>query len=197
MSATRLLVLGVVRGFGRAHGYLVRAQLVSWGAQDWANVQWGSLYHALRKLADEGMLTAAHDVRSRVDYELTARGEAEFFRLLRAALREPGPRPDMLAAGLSLLPALRREEAIELLRARQRLLRATHQELPAEITGQPPHARELYGLWDHSIAGALDWAQRMIDRLIAGSYVMAGEPGAHFGTAGAWPVPSDSSHFGA
>ena len=47
MSATRLLVLGVVRMFGRAHGYQVRRELLTWSADEWANVQPGSIYHAL------------------------------------------------------------------------------------------------------------------------------------------------------
>ena len=48
VSATRLLVLGVVRGSGHMHGYRVGADLLSWGAGEWANVKWGSIYRALR-----------------------------------------------------------------------------------------------------------------------------------------------------
>ncbi|ALG10071.1 PadR family transcriptional regulator [Kibdelosporangium phytohabitans] len=191
MSATRLLVLGVVRGFGRAHGYLVRAQLVTWGAENWANIKWGSLYHALRKLADEHLLTAAEGSPGRVDYEITARGEAEFFRLLRAALSEPAPRPDTLAAGLALLPALSRAEAVELLRARQRILCAAQDEMPSQFPGKPPHVRELHGLWAHTTASNLTWTQQLIDRLDAGGYVMADDPAARFGVAGSWLPPAE------
>ncbi|CAM3424636.1 PadR family transcriptional regulator [Kibdelosporangium persicum] len=190
MSATRLLVLGVVRGFGRAHGYLVRAELLRWGAENWANIKWGSLYHALRKLAEEDLLiaTEAGTPPGRVDYEITARGEAEFFRLLRLALREPAPRPDMLAAGLALLPALSRSEAIDLLRIRLRALESSRQEIP---TGIPPHARELFGLWERTTDGDVAWTRQIISRLESGKYRMASEPGAVFGTAGAWPqVPA-------
>lgn len=35
MSATRLLVLGGVRRSGRAHGYTVRRELLSWGSDEW------------------------------------------------------------------------------------------------------------------------------------------------------------------
>jgi DNA-binding PadR family transcriptional regulator len=196
MSATRLLVLGVVRGFGRAHGYLIRAELVRWGAEKWANIKWGSLYHALRKLAEEGLLTATDtdEVAGRVDYEITARGEAEFFRLLKAALREPDPRPDMLAAGLSLMPALSRAEAIALLQVRQRTLRTTQDEYrhQGDDWDNAPHIRELFGLWTHTAAGGAAWTEQMIRRLRAGTYVMAGEPGAVFGIPGAWPSDADA-----
>lgn len=43
MSTTRLLVLGVVAGHGTTHGYTVHSELVSWGADGWANVKWGSI----------------------------------------------------------------------------------------------------------------------------------------------------------
>ncbi|OLT29722.1 hypothetical protein BJF83_10045 [Nocardiopsis sp. CNR-923] len=39
MSATRLLVLGVVRMHGRAHGYRVGRELMSWGADAWVVFQ--------------------------------------------------------------------------------------------------------------------------------------------------------------
>ncbi|MBP2327612.1 DNA-binding PadR family transcriptional regulator [Kibdelosporangium banguiense] len=199
MSATRLLVLGVVRGFGRAHGYLIRAELLRWGAESWANIKWGSLYHALRKLAEEGLLTAGDiDEAGRVDHEITARGEAEFFRLLKAALREPQPRPDMLAAGLSLLPALSRAEAIELLEVRHRTLRTSQDEYQHQNDNweRAPHIRELFGLWTHTAAGGAQWTQQMIRRLRAGTYLMAGEPGAVFGVPGAWPPDAELAGYG-
>jgi DNA-binding PadR family transcriptional regulator len=196
MSSTRLLVLGVVRGFGRAHGYLIRAELVRWGAESWANIKWGSLYHALRKLADDGLLTATgiDEAAGRTDYEITARGEAEFFRLLKAALREPDPRPDMLAAGLSLLPALSRAEAIALLEVRHRTLRTAQDEYRHQDDSwdKTPHIRELFGLWTHTATGGAKWTEQMIGRLRSGAYLMAGEPGAVFGIPGAWPSDADA-----
>jgi DNA-binding PadR family transcriptional regulator len=59
LSATRLLVLGVVRMYGRAHGYQVRRELLTWSADKWANVQPGSIYHALKKMTAEDLLDLA------------------------------------------------------------------------------------------------------------------------------------------
>src|SRR5690606_35597363 len=91
MSATRLLVLGTVRIFGTAHGYLVHNELTTWGADEWANVKWGSIYHALRQMATKGLLdsTVTDDHLGRVDYTITPAGDEEFFRLLRSALKTP------------------------------------------------------------------------------------------------------------
>jgi hypothetical protein len=51
-----LLVLGVVRMYGRAHGYQVRRELLGWSADKWANVQPGSIYHALKKMTAKEQL---------------------------------------------------------------------------------------------------------------------------------------------
>lgn len=183
MSATKLLVLGIVRMQGRAHGYLVRSELLSWGADEWAHVKFGSIYHALRQLAKEGLLesTDIPDWPGRVDYEITSEGDEEFMRLLRDALRQGNNRQDVLGAALVLLPALRREEAVGLLRERVDSLSAEQGELVTRVRDassekqERVHIRELLGLWEHSAASQVAWANELIKRLDAGEYVMAGE----------------------
>ncbi|WP_214407710.1 PadR family transcriptional regulator [Pseudonocardia lacus] len=188
MSATRLLVLGIVRGYGRAHGYRVGSDLLSWGADEWANVKWGSIYHALRKLTADGFLLDRDEVPGRTDYELTERGEAEFQRLLRDALRRPNPRPDLIGAALAMLPSLPRADAVRLLRERLAALEETRDKARAQVEGwaDPPHVRELFGLWEHTAAGGAEWTRGLIQRLEAGAYPMAGEPDSP-GTPGSWP----------
>ena len=190
VSATRLLVLGVVRGYGRVHGYRVGADLQSWGAGEWANVKWGSIYHALRQATRAGLLRDHDDVPGRTDYELTERGEAEFGRLLRDALRHAQPRPDLLGAALALLPALTRDEALALLRERLTALEQRREKAQAQLDGwtDPPHVRELFGLWETGAAAGVEWTRRLIGRLTDGAYAMAGEPGSP-GRPGSWSVP--------
>jgi DNA-binding PadR family transcriptional regulator len=188
MSATRLLVLGVVRGYGRAHGYRVGNDLLSWGADEWANVKWGSIYHALRALTQAGFLLDHNDVPGRTDYELTERGEAEFMQLLRDAVRRPQPRPDFLGAALAMLPSLPRAEAIRLLQERLTTLEGTRDKARAQIDAlvDPPHVQELFGLWEHNAVSSADWTRGLIERLEAGAYLMAGEAGSP-GRPGSWP----------
>ena len=189
MSATRLLVLGIVRGYGRAHGYRVGNDLLSWGADEWANVKWGSIYHALKALTRSGSLLDHDDVPGRTDYELTERGEHEYMSLLRDALRRPQPRPDFLGAALAMLPSLGRGEAIGLLRERLTTLEQIRDKAQAQVDGwtYPPHVTELFGLWQHDAAGGAVWTRGLIERLEAGAYPMAGEPGSP-GKPGSWPV---------
>ncbi len=181
-------MLGIVRGYGRAHGYRVGSDLLSWGADEWANVKWGSIYHALRKLTADGFLLDRDEVPGRTDYELTERGEAEFQRLLRDALRRPNPRPDLIGAALAMLPSLPRADAVRLLRERLAALEETRDKARAQVEGwaDPPHVRELFGLWEHTAAGGAEWTRGLIQRLEAGAYPMAGEPDSP-GTPGSWP----------
>ena len=58
MKPVRLLVLGALRRRVRAHGYQVRADLESWGAHEWSTATSGSVYHALKSMAGQGLLVA-------------------------------------------------------------------------------------------------------------------------------------------
>ncbi|MBB5953552.1 DNA-binding PadR family transcriptional regulator [Saccharothrix tamanrassetensis] len=189
MSATRLLVLGVVRGYGRAHGYLIGNDLMSWGAGEWANVKWGSIYHALKQLTKDGCLTDETVPPARTDYVLTAKGEQEFRRLLRDALRRPETRPDMLAAGLALLPSLTRADAVALLHERLAALESRRDTAREQAAGwgEPAHVRELFGLWEHTAGSGVAWTRGLLERLEAGAYPMAGDRGSP-GGPGSWSI---------
>jgi DNA-binding PadR family transcriptional regulator len=197
VSATRLLVLGVVRMYGQAHGYQVRRELLGWSADKWANVAPGSIYHALKKMAGERLIeevpgaAEAHGP-DRVAYRLTADGEAEFQVLLEKMLSTPdGSAQDSygLAAAITFLTALPRERAISLLLHRLTHLDGQHAAARSLLDnsadwGQPPHVSELYRLWLASLDSTLEWARSLVARLEAGEYTMADEGASAFGTAG-------------
>ncbi len=91
MSSTQLLVLGVVRTSQPVHGYDVRRTLLTWRADEWATVNPGSVYHALKALTRDGFLRIAETSRrgsrpERTTCELTTDGETEFLTLLRESL---------------------------------------------------------------------------------------------------------------
>ncbi|GAA4901146.1 DNA-binding PadR family transcriptional regulator [Stackebrandtia albiflava] len=192
MSATRLMVLGVVRIHGTAHGYLVQNELLAWNAHEWANIKWGSLYHALKQMTKQGLLTAqdAGDGSWRVDYTITPAGDVEFLRLLRSALAHPEHRPDALAAALGFFTALPRAEVIELLRSRvaalesERDVKAKQSRQAAERPSQVGHISELFGLWVHAADSGIAWTRSLIDRLERGDWTMADDDPHAFGTPG-------------
>lgn len=191
MSATRLLVLGVVRMHGETHGYQVRRELHTWSADRWANVQPGSIYHALKKMTAENLLEQVEAPGGagpdRTAYRLTDEGEREFQLLLARALAEPDPAGADRAAGIVLMTTLPRKRAISLLR--QQLVRLESDERVAGLLAadtkaaeQPPHVSELFRLWGAHAMASVTWLRGVIERLEAGEYGMADDPGQSFGS---------------
>jgi DNA-binding PadR family transcriptional regulator len=88
MSTSRLMILGLLKRMQPAHGYDVKRELESWQAHEWANIAPGSIYHALRKLSEDGLLeeVTTEQVGSRParsTYRTTPKGDLEFEELLR------------------------------------------------------------------------------------------------------------------
>ncbi|MEU7049330.1 PadR family transcriptional regulator [Streptomyces eurythermus] len=186
MSAIRLLVLGAVRQHGRAHGYQVRNDLEYWGAHEWSNAKPGSVYHALKQMARQGLLHAHETAPStaggppRTEYEITGRGEEEFFRLLRESLVSYDQKPDVRSAAIGFLVELTRAEALELLRERIRRIgrwrdSVTGEYLPEGGPQQLGHIGEIMRMWLHTADSDAAWTRGLIDRLEAGAYTFAGE----------------------
>ncbi|OOC54789.1 MULTISPECIES: PadR family transcriptional regulator [Nocardiopsis] len=188
MSAIRLLVLGAVRLHGRAHGYQVRGDLELWGAHEWSSAKPGSIYHALKQMAGQGLLHA-HEVAPstaggppRTEYEVTEAGTREYFALLRAAVSSYGERLDVLSAGLGFIVDLSREEAVELLGRRVEGLEEWRRGVvgyytPEEGPGQMGHIGEIMDMWVHSAEADAEWTRALIRRIEGGAYSFAGEGG--------------------
>ncbi|MEV8541194.1 PadR family transcriptional regulator [Streptomyces sp. NPDC051572] len=185
MSAIRLLVLGAVRQHGRAHGYQVRGDLEYWGAHEWSNAKPGSVYHALKQMARQGLLRAHETGPStaggppRTEYEITRRGAEEFLSLLRASLRAYDRRPDVLTAALGFVVELPREEAVGLLKERLHGLEKWHSAvtdyyLPEEGPGVLGHIGEVMNLWLRSAESEAAWCRGLIERMEGGAYTFAG-----------------------
>ncbi|EHR63140.1 PadR family transcriptional regulator [Saccharomonospora cyanea] len=194
MSAVRLLVLGVVRMHGRAHGYVVRRELLSWSADTWANVQPGSIYHALKKMNSENLLarvdTGDEGRPDKVTYELTADGERYFDQQLAKMLAEVRRDPSAnyaFAAAVAFLPTLTRDRAISLLEYRLTQLTGGLANLDVALDhgtdwGQPQHVSALYRLWRAHVETDIGWTEDLLSRLRAGEYVMADDAGHSFGS---------------
>lgn len=186
MSAVRLLVLGAVRRREPAHGYQVRTDLEIWGAHEWSRATSGSVYHALKAMAEDGLLLAHESTPSeaggppRAMYEVTEEGERAYFALLRKALSSREPRLDLLAAGVGLNADLPRAEAVELLRRRARAMDEWRDSITAHL---PPDVDleswgpvgEVINLWLHTATSRAEWTHRLLRRLEEGAFRMAGD----------------------
>ncbi|WP_411087432.1 PadR family transcriptional regulator [Streptomyces sp. 061-3] len=186
MSAIRLLVLGAVRQHGRAHGYQVRNDLEYWGAHEWSNAKPGSIYHALKQMAKQGLLVAHETAPSiaggppRTEYEITERGTEEYLALLRAALTAYDQKMDVLSAGIGFIVDLERSEAVALLRERVAGLAAwrasvTEYYTPEDGPESLGHIGEIMNMWVHSADAGAEWTRGLIARIEGGAYTFAGE----------------------
>jgi DNA-binding PadR family transcriptional regulator len=115
----RLFVLGLLLRRPMS-GYEVQRILQLNRTDLWAGILSGSIYHALKKLEAEGMVTLSVTERSgnraRAIYAITTGGEAEYRTLLREAWRSPTPHfPSGLYAALSFTDDLPRAEVLALL----------------------------------------------------------------------------------
>jgi DNA-binding PadR family transcriptional regulator len=173
-----MMILGLVQWMQPVHGYDVRRELLSWSADKWANVQPGSIYHALRKLSEEGLLreVATEQVGARparTTYEITDKGAAEFQSLLRGNWWNVATPTDPFMAAFSFLPALPREEASAALRNRATQLRAAVEQLQAAQKADWADDKPVFVSWmwqltiDRSEAD-IAWCHRTAERIESG-----------------------------
>lgn len=181
MSTVRLLVLGVVRMRGAAHGYAIHRELMAWRVDTWTAVKPPSIYHAVKQLDREGLLSgsAGQDIPHgppRVEYRITAAGEEEFFRLLEIALLSHDI--EEFGAGIAFMQSLPRRRVVELLTQQRAITKRIDVELD-EMKPQwpdpdaPPHAEYLLDLWRGVFQSNARWTTAMLDRLSAGEFRFA------------------------
>ncbi|MDQ4008478.1 MAG: PadR family transcriptional regulator [Actinomycetota bacterium] len=179
---TRLLVLGAVCLFEPVNGYQVRRELLSWGVEDWAHINPGSIYTVLATLTRQGHLRR-HDVperaRSVAVYTVTDAGHTEFEVMLASALETvdvASPLPFHVA--LAMVPLVPREQYVghlEVRRARLAVRLDEYRAVDGSEESVPPHALAVPELWASLVRAELDWVDRMLGRVRAGDFDFRGE----------------------
>ncbi len=114
---TRLMILGLLSNRAMT-GYEIQQELQLYHTDQWAGILSGSVYHALKKLEQEGMieldLIEKTGNRSKASYKLTETGNAELYKLLADSLKESSAvYPTTLYTGLTFLHMLTKDKAIE------------------------------------------------------------------------------------
>lgn len=113
---TRLVLLGLLTRRPMS-GYEIQQYLEMIRIDQWTSILPGSIYHALKKMAAEGLVRVdavqRTGFRTRVIYAITPAGREEYRRLLRAAWRTlPRSLPSDLYLTLGFVDDLPREEVI-------------------------------------------------------------------------------------
>ena len=181
VSTTRMMILGLVRMMQPVHGYDVRRELLSWQADKWANVQPGSIYHALRKLTEEGLLREVeHRARSAAGRRAPAtRSPTKGSRRVRDAParavveRQADDRSVrrgvLVPAGAAARGGGRRRCATG-----RRLLPASVESLRASIASawisdyKPTHVAWMFELGIARMEGEIAWCERVADLVESG-----------------------------
>jgi DNA-binding PadR family transcriptional regulator len=193
MSATRLLVLGVIRIQQPVHGYDVRRELLTWRIEEMTNVKPGSIYSAIRTLERDGCV-AVHSRESedsrpeRTSYVLTAKGESEFQLLLRQSWWRFDMPAEPLIPALSMMMFMSREELLGALQSRidhlaghLKGLAFTRETIRDGATGAeggiPEHVREIIDFMTARARSEQDWTKTLLRRLRRGAYHFADEGG--------------------
>jgi DNA-binding PadR family transcriptional regulator len=99
MSSVRLYILGALAELGPMHGHQIRREAQTNRTELWTDIKVGSLYAALGRMADEGIIEAVRTERAgnmpaRTVYAITDTGRQELAVLRGDALREVRLRPD-------------------------------------------------------------------------------------------------------
>jgi DNA-binding PadR family transcriptional regulator len=178
--STRLVILGFLRR-RPLYGYEIK-HIIELVMGDWTNIAFGSIYFALRKLAEEGFIekvgTEQEGSRpSRTVYQITDTGREEFLRLLREVWREVEPQYFTFDIGLSFIEALPIKEVEGHLRKRVKHLEHIVQYLDAHEAEQladehVPHCLTA-AVFDHHrvhINAELAWTRDLLEKVEQGIY---------------------------
>lgn len=187
MSTTRLIVLGAVKQFQPVHGYFLRRELMTWHVDEWARIQPGSIYNALRALEVDGYIqesgTETEGRRpARTTYRITPAGEVELQRMLRDNLwNVEAFDTQSIMTIASFMFVLSRPEVIAGLEHRLIKIDAiitangfnVQDTLQSETT--PRYVREIFDLSTARLTAEKQWTNALLTRLRGGEYVFAGE----------------------
>ena len=178
--SVRLVILGLLRQ-QPLHGYEIK-QIIEDEMGDWTSIAFGSIYFALDKLAEEGMIkhiaTEQESNRpSRNIYEITKAGQKEFLRLLRETWSSFERQYFALDIGIAFMDALPADEIKGYLNNRINTLASTLQNLDAHQKEQlaraevPPSAAMIFEHSRTHLATELAWTRDLLAKIDSGKFV--------------------------
>ena len=125
---TRLLVLGIL-DMQPMSGYDIKRMMQLTDAERWGGVLIGSIYHALKKLEDEGLIEVFNiemtGHRQKATYRITAAGQEHLKELVFSSMQELSAcYPSTLYSGLSFSHRISKDDTRRALTEQLELLKA-------------------------------------------------------------------------
>lgn len=175
MSAIRILLLGVLVQQGPKHGYEIRQELESWNAEQWANIAYGSIYFALKKMSQEGLIKILEnkddEKPGRILYEITETGKNQFMSMLRNQWWEMKPIIDPFQVALTFMNCMPKDELILALEHKADNLRANIKAMTRMIPirmaddAWPRHIAENFRLVTAHYEAELKWVEAVLEKI--------------------------------
>jgi len=164
-NMTRLIVLGAVRQFEPVHGYFLRRELMSWHVNEWANIQPGSIYNALKSLKHDGYIQetgteTAGKRPERTMYRTTTQGVVELMQLLRKILwtvETFDTAPTMALTSFMFLLSRIASNGFDIADV-------------GRFNTTPDYVREIFELSSLRLGAEQEWTRRLLQRVAAGDY---------------------------
>ena len=172
MTNAELAVLSLLSEKPR-HGYDIEAQIEDRGMRDWTDIGFSSIYAILKKLEKKGWVEAEYaqsvgQGAPRKVYRITTSGlEAQLSAVIEA-LSNPGRHNSSLLLGLSNLPVISKDQALEALGQYGMALEARLGQLLMRADEQQPLPDFVEAMFDYStamIATELAWLNEYIQKL--------------------------------
>jgi DNA-binding PadR family transcriptional regulator len=178
--STRLVILGLLRD-QPLYGYELK-QIIEEQMGDWTSIAFGSVYFALGKLSEEGLIEKVATKKegnrpSRSIYQITQEGRAEFLRLLREVWGGLEREYFAIDIGLAFMNALPQDEIKGYLHKRLAQLGGILHYLGSheqEQMTQPDIPSSAVAIFEHSRAhleAELSWTKEMLEKIEQGKLV--------------------------
>lgn len=152
---TRTMVLGLLHTYGPMSGYEMQQIMHQSKTDLWAYIHPASIYHALKKLQQEGKVVLETiertGLRSKAIFSLTTDGEKELSHLLGECFRQSSVVfPSAFYTALGFMEHLPREDVLAALEEQEREIRRMREEMK-----QGEREKEAMGEIPKPIAAAL------------------------------------------
>jgi DNA-binding PadR family transcriptional regulator len=174
MSSIRLFILGTLARTGPLHGHQIRQQAQNDRAELWTDVRVGSLYGALKRLANEGLVREVRTERvgnrpERTVYEITADGRRALAAVRDQALRTLSSPNDPFDLALTQTPDLPGETLTQMVANRLAGLRVREASLREAAASADPYVNEAERLvmrhLSERCAAEVRWHEELLERV--------------------------------
>jgi DNA-binding PadR family transcriptional regulator len=174
VSSVRLYILGALAALGPMHGHQIRREAQTNRTELWTDIKVGSLYGALNRMAEEGIIEAVRTERfgnlpARTIYAITDMGRQELSVLRDEVLRAVRLRPDPVDLALQYSSELGPDAVVAAFTNRRAALRAELDAWQLLYAQAKPHLRGTEPLsFEHTILrlqAELTWHDRVIAEL--------------------------------